>query len=128
MSSAAGALRGLALQVELFSPENAAGRIQDGRIGSQMEDRPQRSYVFPVGHIATTEQCLQRLVLGGIKLAVILQASTAAHTVKQQRLLGNYNLPQNTIVVTAHPRTLAVCLRQASTVELQILARTSLGV
>ncbi|KAL3152451.1 hypothetical protein ABBQ32_001496 [Trebouxia sp. C0010 RCD-2024] len=90
MSSAAGALRGLALQVELFSPENAAG------------------------HIATTEQCLQRLVLGGIKLAVILQASTAAHTVKQQRLLGNYNLPQNTIVVTAHPRTLAVCLRSTA--------------
>ncbi|KAL3142372.1 hypothetical protein ABBQ38_002708 [Trebouxia sp. C0009 RCD-2024] len=97
MSSAVGALRGLALQVELFCPENAAG------------------------HIATTEQCLQRLVLGGIKLAVVLQASTAAHAVKQQRLLANYNLPENTIVVTAQPRTLAVCLRQASTVDLPSL-------
>lgn len=123
MSSAVGALRGLALQVELFCPENAAGRIQDWTLGTNcLEDRAKRCFVvFPVGHIATTEQCLQRLVLGGIKLAVVLQASTAAHAVKQQRLLANYNLPENTIVVTAQPRTLAVCLRQASTVDLPSL-------
>lgn len=65
----------------------------------------------PAGHIATTEQCLQRLVLGGIKLAIVLQTSTAAQTVKQQRLLARYSLPETTIVVTAQPRTLAVCLR-----------------
>lgn len=71
------------------------------------------------GHIATIEQCLQRLALGGIKLAIILQASTADQAVKQQYLLARYHLPENTTVVTAQPRTLAVCLRQANSAMLQ---------
>ena len=72
------------------------------------------------GHAATVEQCLQRLALGGIKLAIVLQASTAEQAVKQQTLLARYHLPENTISVTAQPRTLAVCLRQANSTMLQV--------
>lgn len=112
--SASGGLRGLALQVELISAESSAGRVQARQLAvCSLDDSAQRCCAA-AGDIATTEQCLQRLVLGGIKLAIVLQASTADQAVKQQRLLANYHLPEGTTVVTAQPRNLAVCLRQVS--------------
>lgn len=63
------------------------------------------------GHIATTEQCLQRLILGGIAVIVLVEASTAEAAVQQQNLLSNQYLPEGVSIVTSQPRLLAICLR-----------------
>ncbi|DBA81431.1 TPA: Inositol-tetrakisphosphate 1-kinase, variant 2 [Trebouxia sp. C0004] len=67
------------------------------------------------GHIATTEQCLQRLVLGGIAVIVLVEASTAEAAVQQQNLLNHRHLPEGVSIVTTQPRLLAICLRAATT-------------
>lgn len=63
------------------------------------------------GHKATTEQCLQRLVLGGIAVIVLVEAPTAEAAVQQQTLLDQQHLPKGVSIVTTQPRLLAICLR-----------------
>ncbi len=65
----------------------------------------------PAGHIATTEQCLQRLVLGGIAVIVLVEAPIAEAAVHQQNLLNNQHLPEGVSIVLTQPRLLATCLR-----------------
>lgn len=121
MSAAAVGLRGLALQADLLPSEGSAGLTQTCQwILSSLKMTVHNEASAFAGHIAAVEQCLQRLALGGIKLAIILQASTADQAAKQQRFLARYHLPEHTTVVTAQPRTLAVCLRQANSNTLQM--------
>lgn len=109
MSAVAG-LRGLALQAELLTFDSSAGENGTGCL--LLTVQVPAHHCACAGHIATTEQCLQRLVLGGVKLAVVLQATTAEQAVKHQHSLAQHCLPQGVTVVTAQPRALAACLRQ----------------
>lgn len=74
-------------------------------------DQAHQQATTHAGHIATTEQCLQRLILGGVAVSVLVEALTAEAAVQQQNLLNDQHLPEGVSTVITQPRLIGTCLR-----------------
>jgi hypothetical protein len=81
----ASGLQGLVLQAELLASNTSAGNSATDADHKAFNATPLPcvSLALCTGHTATIEQCLQRLILGGIQVKVIVQAATADEMVQQ---------------------------------------------
>src|SRR5438094_519790 len=73
------------------------------------------------GHVATVEQLLQRLVLGGLRVCILCISDSAAAVAEQSAQLKRLQLPGGVQILTAIPATLELSLRCAGLRQLYVL-------